>query len=383
MPWIFSFLLIFAQIDFGFAASNEKRVTLYLFWARGCPHCEEEIGFLNRLQPKYSYLDIQKFEITDSRQNGDLLEKMSQDLHFEASGIPVTIIGSKYFIGFQDDETTGKSIEEAIIDEHQKKEPASSSSLNHPSIPKSIHIPFMNHIQIQSLSLPVLSIVLGAIDGFNPCAMWVLIMLLSFLIGIHDRKKLIVLGCLFLFASAFVYFLFLVAWLKFMLFVSYIPVIKISIGIFAFVVGCYYLKEFWANKEGVCKVTNSQQKKFISEKLAYFVTQKQFFFAVVAVIVLAFLVNSIELVCSAGIPAIYTQILALNHLSSIQYYFYILVYIFFFMLDDIIVFLIAIISLNLMNITSKYCRYSHLIGGFVLVAIGILLVFKPEWLMLA
>jgi hypothetical protein len=383
------FLAFFLLIPFHSALADtvDKKVTLYFFWQKGCSRCVHEKNFLSQIRDKYPYLQIEEFEISENEENDNLLKTMSAKLHFQISAIPVTIIHQRHFIGFRDEETTGKEIEIAIIEEHENRSTRHReteqlvNSNQENTLPETLSIPIFNQIKIKDLSLPVLSIVLGAIDGFNPCAMWVLVMLLSFLIGIHDRKKLIILGSLFLLASTFVYFMFLVAWLNLMLFISYIPLVKISIGVIATLGGLYYLREFWKNKDGVCKVTGSKQKRIISQKIEHFIQEKHFILAACAVIILAFLVNLIELVCSAGIPAIYTQVLALTPLSTAEYYFQIIIYLFFFMLDDLIVFLVAIFSLHMMNLTGKYTRYSHLIGGSLLILIGLALIFKPEWLM--
>ena len=89
----------------------------------------------------------------------------------------------------------------------------------------------------------------------------------------------------------------------------------------------------------------------------------------------------VELVCSAGLPAIYTQILSLSNLPTWQYYFYLGLYILIFMLDDLFVFFTAMFTLKAVGVESKYARYSHLIGGVLMLVIGLLLLFKPEWLM--
>ena len=77
----------------------------------------------------------------------------------------------------------------------------------------------------------------------------------------------------------------------------------------------------------------------------------------------------------------FTEILALNNLSKLTYLIYILIYILFYMLDDIIIFVIAMITLEVTGISNKYNRYSHLIGGIMMLIIGLLMLLKPEWLM--
>lgn len=94
------------------------------------------------------------------------------------------------------------------------------------------------------------------------------------------------------------------------------------------------------------------------------------------------MVNLVELVCSAGLPAIYTQVLALSKLANWQYYLYIFIYVFFFMIDDLIVFSIAMLTLENTGITTKYSKYSRIIGGLIMILIGYLIIFKPNLLAL-
>ena len=111
------------------------------------------------------------------------------------------------------------------------------------------------------------------------------------------------------------------------------------------------------------------------------VSSRGFLLSLIGIIALAAAVNLIESVCSAGFPVIFTQILALSNLEKWQYYLYMLLYIFVFMLDDMIVFIGAMVTLRLTGVTNKYSRFSHLIGGILMLLIGVLLIFKPELLM--
>ena len=116
-------------------------------------------------------------------------------------------------------------------------------------------------------------------------------------------------------------------------------------------------------------------------KIKKITSEKKFILAIFGIIALAISVNLVELACSAGLPLIFTQILALNDLSTFEYVIYMLIYILFFLIDDIVVFVIAMLTLNIKGISSKYGKYSHLIGGIIMILIGILMIFKPEWLM--
>lgn len=375
--FFFIFLSFFLTFQtYSFAKEKNNEVVVYFFWGKGCSRCEEEKIFLKKLQKKYPKIIIHQLEVWGNKENAKLLNKFSNNLNIKESGIPITIVGQKYFVGFLDEKTTGKNIENAVI---QVLKYGIQDEKNY--IIETIVVPFFGEIEIKNLSLPLLTILIGAIDGFNPCAMWALLMLISFLVAVKSRKKMLFLGSLFIFISALVYFMFMVAWLNFMLFFSYINWIKILVGVIAILGGAYYLKEYFFNKDNVCKVTKSSFKQKISSSMASLTEKKGIFLAILSISILAFLVNLIEFICSAGLPVVYIQILSLSSLSTLAYYLYILLYVFVFMLDDLIVFFIAMLSLHLIKLTTKYSRFSHLVGGIVLLVLGSFLIFKPEWLM--
>jgi len=249
------------------------------------------------------------------------------------------------------------------------------------SAPETLEVPVLGEINTGNLSLPLLSVVIGILDGFNPCAMWTLIFLISLLLGMKDKKRMWILGGTFIATSAFVYFLFLSAWLNFFLILGFVFWIRVAIGLVALGAGIYSLRDFYINREGGCKVTDSESRKKTLDKLKNITHKRDFIAALFGIILLAFAVNLIELICSAGLPAVYTQVLSLNDLPTFKYYLYILIYIFFFMIDDLFVFIVAMVTLHAVGIQTKYARFSRLIGGIIMVIIGILLLFKPELLM--
>jgi hypothetical protein len=242
-------------------------------------------------------------------------------------------------------------------------------------------LPIFGDINPEKISLPVLATLFGFLDGFNPCAMWVLLFLISMLLGMKDKKKMWILGLAFILSSALVYFIFMAAWLKLILFLGFMLWIRISIGGIALIGGVYSLKEAVTKKEVGCKVSNDNKRERTFEKIKEIIARNNFWLALGGIVLLAFMINLVELICSAGFPAVFTQVLALNNLSVWQYYMYILIYIFFFMLDDIVVFTIAMVTLHLTGITTKYVKYSRLIGGVLMILVGILMIVKPEYLM--
>jgi hypothetical protein len=211
--------------------------------------------------------------------------------------------------------------------------------------------------------------------------MWVLIFLISLLLGMKDKKRMWILGSTFIFSSALVYFLFLSAWLNLLLFIGVIAWVRSLIGLVALGSGGYYLYDFVTNKDASCKVTGSNRKKKIIDRMKEIVHGRQLILSLVGIVLLAFGVNLVEAICSAGLPAIYSQILTLNQLPTWQYYMYLLLYIFVFMLDDLLVFFIAMKTLEQTNVGTKYAHWARLAGGIILTGIGLALLFKPELIM--
>lgn len=370
--------------------AQEENVTLHFFWANGCPHCTKEKIFLEKLTQKYPQLEIKDYEVTGKKENIEILRKIGKELSADVSGVPFTVIGEQYFSGYHNDDTTGKEIEEAILCaiENGCKDllETTNQNLDHSNNQEKISleqisVPILGKVNVKNLSLPFLTILIALIDGFNPCAMWVLLFLISLLLGMKDRKRMWILGTAFIISSAFVYFLFLSAWLNLFLFLGLIVWVRLIVGILAFGAGLYYLKDYFVNKNGGCKVMGDEKRQKIFEKLKNITQKKQLLIAIFGIILLAFAVNLVELICSAGLPAIYTQVLSLSNLPSYQYYLYLLLYILIFMLDDLFIFFTAMFTLQAVGIQSKYSRLSHLIGGLLMLLIGILMIFKPEILM--
>ena len=404
--------------------AQDNEVNLYFFWSKSCPHCAKEKVFLEEITPDYPSLIVHDFEVGVDN-NSLLLRAIGEKLNIDVRGVPITIIGKDYFVGYFNDETTGKTITN-LIEKYEKegdpdlvgviiRELEEGKNTSAPTetpvptpttiplitqiptitpvlsegsivdktiqIPDQINVPILGSINIKNLSLPVLAIVLGGLDGFNPCAMWVLLFLISLLLGMEDKKRRWILGTTFIVASAFVYFLFMAAWLNLILFIGFIIWVRIAIGLVAIGGGGYNLREYFVNKESGCKVTGGEKRRAVFEKLKVVTQQRRFVIALGGIILLAFAVNLVELICSAGLPVVFTQILTLSNLTTWQYYAYMLLYIFIFMLDDLFVFFTAMVTLEVTGISTKYTRASHLIGGVLMIIIGLLIIFKPEVLM--
>jgi len=375
--WVLFIIIFFGLLvkaDFGLAQKNS--IEINFFYSAICPHCAKEKEFLKELKIKYPEIEIKEYEVISSLENQKLLEEFYERYKVperEQGYVPVTFTPTKYFIGFN--EQTGAEIEGCIKECLAGEKPA----------PQKIKIPFFGEIDLSKISLFTLTLIFGALDGFNPCAMWILLFLLTLLINTRSRKRMFLVGGTFILASGIIYFLILAGWLKLFLAISYVNLTRILIGVFALGFGVWQIRNFLRYK-GACPIAEGDKFKGkirngLMEGAKRIVSSPLTPAILIGIIILAFGINLVEFFCSAGLPAIYTRILALNPLSTLSYYLYLLLYTFIFMLDDLIIFSLAIITLSRIGFTEKYNYWATLIGGLLIFILGILLIFKPEFLM--
>jgi hypothetical protein len=373
--------------------SAADQINLYFFFSLGCPHCAKETKFLNTQIEPLEDVVIHAFEVSQNQDNARLFSQVGNALGMSSSGVPVTIIGDWYTVGYGDDQTSGTQLLAAIDAARASGDPdLVGQIINTPAQPVAPVIPSptpavkpllpsIGNLDLDKLSLPLLTVVIAAVDGFNPCAMWVLLFLISMLLGMQNRLKMWILGSVFILTSGVVYYFFLAAWLNVFLFIGVVHWIRLIIGLIALAAGLFQLHSFFTDKSGGCNIVDSTKRQKIFARIKSVTTGKYFALSILGMIGLAISVNMIELVCSAGLPAVYTQVLSFNQLPTWQYYAYLGLYTLIFMLDDLAVFILAMISLQAMGIQSKYARFSKLIGGSIILIIGLLMLFKPEWLM--
>ena len=379
---------------------SAKEVNLYLFHGDGCPHCAKEREYLKEIEKEYDDVNIHLYEVWYDTDNQELMAKVKKELNSSTNYVPLTIIGDKYTVGFNDNTKLmiKNNIEKCLKEDCEDVvgNVLAGKTANETTIKKEVKepkkdkedsikdLPILGKVDVKKVSLPIMAAVIGLVDGFNPCAMWVLVFLISMLLGTKDRKKMWILGLTFLFTSAFIYLLFMVACLNVAIKMNTVILLRITIAIIAIIAAFINLKSFYKSlkKDTGCEVVDSKKRKNIIEKIKKFTLEKSLILGLLGVMTLAVSVNFIELACSAGLPLLFTQILALNNLSKLSYMIYILIYIFFFLMDDIIVFVIAMFTLKITGISNKYSKYSHLIGGIIMLLIGLLMIIKPEWLML-
>jgi len=365
--------LIILGIVIGFTSqgtsSTGEGFEVHFFHVPGCSHCEEQEPFNEKLESEYPSINITRHDATTPTGSA-LLSEMLENLGIEdMPAFPITIFGNQVFSGWESEETTGRAIEEALQQclAGDCPPPAGEEPED------GIVLPIIGKFVPADYSLPALAVILGLVDGFNPCAMWVLVYLISLIATLRDRKRIWLIVGSFVLASGVLYFLFMTAWLNAFLFIGYVRPVTTVIGLVALGGGILQIRGFIETKGAiVCEVTDEESRKKTMTRIQKVVSSPLTLGTVAGIVALAFLVNSIEFVCSAAIPAIFTHVLSLASLTTFQYYGYILLYVLFFMLDDLIIFGSAAIALT-SNLGERYAKYFRPVGATILIILGVLL----------
>ncbi|MGB7594112.1 MAG: hypothetical protein WBL80_00925 [Erysipelotrichaceae bacterium] len=371
--------------------AETTKLNIYVFYSKDCIHCATEEVYLNQLAASDPTLNLVRFEVVYDKENQKLMKKVGDLVGQPIRTVPTVFIGKHRITGFTEG-TTDLDIVDSIKDTKANPvrdligemlglvKPGTGTVVYDGS--QIITLPFIGKINMATVSIPVVTVVLGTLDGFNPCAMWTLLFLIGLLFRMEDKKKMWILGSSFLFASAAIYFLFMISWLNITVFFGSVSFIRWGIAAIAIIGGLFNFRSFLNAPKDGCEVVDDDKRKKLKKKVLSIANQPVFVLAVIGVMGLAASVNFIELLCSAGFPVIFTQILALQHLNPFQYVGYLLLYIFFYLFDDLLVFFIAMKTMSLTGMSTKYGKWSHLIGAIVMVLIGLLMIFKPAWLQL-
>jgi len=360
LGFFFSLSLFFSPVQ------AEENITLDLFYGAECPHCHKEMKWLEEVSPQFPELTINKYEVWHDEENKALWKKRMAEFGEEAKYVPTNIMAGEVLVGFDPEKlqemflkNMGRTAEVNETNETSWKE------------------------YLKNYSWPAMAIMLGAVDGFNPCAMWSLMILIGFLMSMENKRHRWLVGIIFLASSGILYgaallgYLFGFSQISNVLSGASVVWLFRLVGLFAIVAAGFSFYAFWKNKVE-CEIRDGGEKKKFHDRLQNIFKKENLFVIIPGVIVLAFSVNSIELLCSFAIPTAFTATLLSLDLSFASQLSAILLYDLAYMADDIIVFLVAMFTLSYVNFSPKLVRGSHLVGGGILLILGAFLIGNTE-----
>ena len=402
-------ILFFVISMVGTLSSAVDKVKIEYFGRKDCKNCANLEKFLTKLSNKRKDFEYIEYKIDENGENKKFFDEVTTKLKL-VKGTPIIYLNGHIIQGFNTPDTTGKEIVKLIdegkkansvltLEEYVKNGKYENISSNGsvcegdevceiPGLTKDasrqviVNIPFINKsIDLTDYSLPLMSLILGTVDGFNPCAMWVLVLFLTALIAVGSKTKMFRVAGLFILAEAVMYYLILNAWLYTWDFVGLDKWVTPIVGIVGIIGGIFFVRNYLKKGDELsCEVTDFKKRAKISNQIREIVNKPFTLLTALGIIGLALSVNVIEFACSVGIPQTYTKILQINNISFWNRQIYTFIYIIGYMIDDIMVFGLAILSVNKLQLTTKYSKWVNLFGGILMIILGLILLLKPSLL---
>ncbi len=363
-----------------------------VFVREGCPHCARAKEFLARLQQERPDLRVL---IRDVERDEDAMSRL-HDLaaaNGSPTRVPAFLIRSEFFVGYSDETTTGRMIRNAVGpvtpppntgEQSQSCEAESSLSCEGgaavaATASEQYEIDFFGRkLSVEQLGLPLFTLAMGMLDGFNPCSMWVLLLMISLLAPLNDRRRMLAIAGTFIVVEGIAYFLFMAAWLNLFLFIGLSRISEQVIAVIALMAGTINIKDFLAFGRGVSLSIPDSAKPGIYARMRAILHAESMIGAIIGAFVLGVLVQIVEFMCTSGFPALYTRILTLHQLEGSSYYAYLILYNLAYMLDDLIILSIGVITLSQRRLQEREGQLLKLISGLVMIGLGLYLILRPS-----
>jgi len=382
---IFLFLIFVMFVLLTVPVQAEEKIILYFFYGKGCPHCSKEEIFLNKLKTKYPQLVVKSYEVRYDKENAKFFTEITEAYGTRPEGVPMTFIGDfRPLVGYSSDEDAGKTLEDRVkfcsklgcIDPVEKI----GKPVQKPVVTKEdkvIVLPLFGKTDTKNTALPVLTIMLAGLDGFNPCAFFVLFTLLGILVYAQSRKRMLLIGGTFVFFSGFIYFIFMAAWMNLFLHIGEVRIITVVAGIIALFIALINIKDFFFFKKGISLVIPEKAKPKIFERMRNLLKATSLMSMFIGTIVLAIAANAYELLCTVGFPMVFTRILTLHNLPEFSYYSYLFFYNIVYVIPLAGIVLVFTITLGSRKLTEWQGQVLKLISGLMMLGLGSVLLINP------
>ena len=368
-------------------------VNIYFFRGEGCSHCAAEEPFLQHLvnDVYHEKINIHEYEIWYDENNAAMAEHFAEGYGQTPGGVPMTFIGTHFITGFSEDRSQefidaieeeiangpvdpraiadGELTIEQVIENREKK----NEELN-----TTITVPLFGKVDLKNKSLLVTTIIIGLVDGVNPCSLWVLTMLLAMVIHTDSRKKTLIIGFVYLFITAAIYALFILGVFSLLSYVRFLKWIQIVVACITLVLGLINLKDYFFFKQGVSLTIDDEKKPGLYKKMRNVLKNTDNVWAMIgATIVLSAGVSLVEFSCTAAFPVIWSNILSAHGIGKLEFALHLLLYMLLYQIDELIIFLVVVVTMKSKRMEEKHGQVLKLFSGCLMVALSIVMIAKP------
>jgi cytochrome c biogenesis protein CcdA/glutaredoxin len=388
------------------AAQEGNPVVVYMFWGEGCPHCAAAKAYFAEIEPKYPEIEFRYYEIYNSVENQEKFVKMAEAYGFEAWGVPTIFIGDRYWEGYAESLNTElEGVIENCIENGCKdagagiivpaatlapdptptpnaSNPANPENTNNPNTEnRVIKIPVFGNVDLNNQPLFIATALIAFVDGVNPCSIWVLTMLIALTLHTGSRKRVALIGIIFISITALVYALFIAGLFTFLTFISFVTWIQVVVALVALVFALVNIKDYFWYKEGVSFTIDDEKKPGLFKRMRKVLDASNSLWGVIsATVVLAAGVSLVEFSCTAGFPVLWTNMVSSQGVSTGEFVLLLLFYMIIYQIDELVIFFAAVFTLKASRMEEKHGRILKLIGGTLMLTLAGVMIFNPNLL---
>jgi len=356
------------------SSTGDESVVLTLYYGQGCPHCAAEKDFLaTELGPAYPDLVIEEFEVWYDEVNRERLLRDAEQYGFEPSGVPVTIVDGRVFIGFG--ASTSVQIEAVVADALA----GTPDAVGDAPPATTVDVPVVGEVDLASRSLLVSTLVIGFVDGINPCSLWVLSVLLAIVLHSGSRRRVVLVGTTFLAVTAGMYALYIVGLYAALDYIGGMVWIRLAVAAVALTFGALQIKDAFTPGRGPSLSIPTERRPGLYARMRSVATADRGVAGTMAgTVVLAVGVSLLETPCTAGLPLLWTTLLTEQGVSTATAAGLFAVYMAVFLLDEVVVFTVAVVTLRATKISLRHGRALKLVAGCVLVTLAGAMAVAPQ-----
>ncbi len=370
-------------------AKTGPELVMDVFWGETCPHCLDQKPFLSELEERYPQLQIRQHEVWRNRFNRELFQLTAREHGVDADSVPAIFVDGKAFFGdapfirYQIEEAVKAALNRKRSPDHGSTQAAARklSTLHEqpPPTATTISVPWLGTIDLIQQPLIFSTLLIAFVDGFNPCSLWVLTLLLGMVIHSGSRQRILLVGLVFLFTTAILYGAFVAGVFKVLSYVAYLIWVQWLVALFALLFGLVNIKDYFWFKKGISFTISDKHKPGIYQSIRGLLNPERKGLALAgATFVMAAGIALVELPCTAGFPVIWSQLVRSQQVGSMEFLGLLLIYLFIYLSIEIAIFLTALITLKRQQFEQKHGQTLKLIGGMIMVALGIVMIVDPN-----
>jgi thiol-disulfide isomerase/thioredoxin len=369
---------------YGIGEDGGIELDLWFFWSEHCPHCQQARPQVEALPSTLPWLRLHSLQLDGDPENLARYRSLAGALGQEARSVPAILFCGRMMVGWSDGEHSVRQLRKALNHCHNALKAGRPAIPKHGpqsqppvSKPTQLSLPIFGDIDSQAWSLPLFTLVLAGLDSFNPCAFFVLLFLLSLLIHAGSRRRMLVVGGLFIMVSGLVYFLSMAAWLNLFYLIGHLTGVTLLAGLLALTIGVFNVKDFFLFQRRASLAIPERAKPKLFARIRTVIGAQSLPAMLTAAMMLAVVANLYELLCTAGFPMVYTRTLTLSQLPASAHYLYLALYNLIYIVPLLLIMLVFVFTLGSRKLQAREGQILKLLSGLMMSGLGAMLVFAP------